>query len=353
MTKLAPLLHYHAKTKKISHLAWSSDGERVAISSRADQTLALIQSRSAQEISSASHRMSINTVAWSPDDAFLALGGSEALGAAEPPVLPTRSRGALVVLDVHRQQIIRAFATTEAVNALAWSPDHLWLAIAARDVTVWDVRQQKEISKIGAENGLAASSVGWVQDGRHVLVAWSASGSAIERTLTIHAAATGKQTTSIEVDKGPWEDREPMTLCSLALAPMGTSIAVSGAYAAVKDDPEAPIYGIIHLIDLVTRQERQLAAGMHGRRVWGPFIQSLSWSHDGRLLAASSGLDDTFVMFDVSTRNRIATGTVEKGPLEPAQKQTVHAVQVLAWSPVDDRLAVATSHGCTIYQAQQ
>jgi WD40 repeat protein len=359
MTKLVPKLHYRAKTKQISDIVWSSDGEHLAIISRQDQLLEIIQSRRAHQVSHGVHGMSINSVVWSPENTFIALGGGEALGEAES-TMRIRRRSGVLVLDVNKQQVVRTFATPEVVSSLAWSPHNTFMSIAARDVIVWEVEQNKEISKIRAKDGLAARYVGWFQDSRHILVAWSARRQEIERTFTIHEAATGKHISSIEVDKSPRERREPlrsaMGIRSLALAPMGTSIAVSGVCLAVEDDPEAPLVGIISLIDLVTGQERQLAAGIFGRIRWGPFTESISWSHDARFVAAFGWLQssDTFIILDVTTSNVVVDFTVEgEQQLEPVAKQNSPSVRALAWSPVDYRLAVATSEACRTYQAQE
>lgn len=339
--------HYRTKTKQISNIAWSQDGEHLTIISHQDQSLEIIQTREVVPVSYGIHSMSINSVAWSPDNSFIAIGGGE----AESTV---RSRSGVFVIDVNTQQIVRVLAIPEAVRSLAWYEGTMLMGIAARDVTVWNVGQQKEISNIRAKNGFAASYVGWLQGGRYILVAWSIRGQEIERTLTIHEAATGKYISSIEVDKSLEERGEPprsaMSIRSLAIAPMGNSLAVSGVCLAVEGDPEAPLMGIISLIDLSTGQERQVAAGIFGRIRRGPFTESISWSHDAGFIAASGWLQSSnkFIILDVATGNF----TVEWEELGLEDKQNVQ-VKALAWSPVDYRLAVATSDACRIYQIQE
>lgn len=342
--------HYRAKTKQISNIAWSSDDEYLAIISRQDQSLEILQTRGAVLVSHGIHGISINSVAWSPDNRFIAIGGGEAASTV-------RSRSGVFVIDANTQQVVRALAIPEAVRSLAWSPHNMLMGIAARDVTVWNVGQQKGISNIRAKDGFVASYVGWLQDSRYILVAWSIRGQEIERALTIHEAATGKYISSIEVDKSLEERGEPprsaMSIRSLAVAPMGNSIAVSGVCLAVEGDPEAPLMGLISLIDLATGQERQVATGIFGRVRRGPFTESISWSHDARFITTSGWLQssNTFIILDVATGNTVGDFTVEGEPFEPADRQGAYAVKSLAWSPVDYRLAVATSDACRIYQA--
>ena len=352
MTKPVPMLHYHTKTKHIRDIAWSPDGEHLAIISHNDHSLEIIHSRSAHEIYHGVYGTGIHAVAWSPDNTSIARGSGDAPGETESTLLSSRKHEVLV-LDVHKHRIVRTLATPEAVSALAWSPLNRYISIAARDTIIWDVEQQQEISRIRAKDGLAASYVAWLQDSRYLLIAWSARRYEIERTLTIHEATTGKHISSIEVDTSPKDSlRSAMSVRSLAVAPTGTSIAVAGVCRAVEDDPEAPVLGIVCLIDLATGQERQIGAGIFGRIRRGPFTEAICWSHDGRYIATSGWLhnSDTCSIVDVTGNDRGIDVTVEG---EPVGQRNSPAIKALAWSPIDYRLAVATSDACLIYHVQE
>ena len=117
---------YHGHHGKISSVAWSPNGQRIA-SVGADKTLQVWDA--ATEKKYFLHRNSsaaLNTVAWSPDSRYLASGGNDMLGQ--------------VWDSITRHSIYTYRGHTSYIMSVAWSPKGKFLASTGvdRTVQVWE-----------------------------------------------------------------------------------------------------------------------------------------------------------------------------------------------------------------------
>ena len=153
------LLHTFYGNETVLDLAFSKDGQKLAVSSRKnasiwDINLGILQ----QELSGYYKHIFSYTAAFSPNGELLASGGST--GAID---LFQVSFGRLKYLEGH----------TSEISSLAFSPDGTLLASASHDNTIrlWDVSSGDELAVID-EHGDVVSSAIFSNDGR-----WLISGS--------------------------------------------------------------------------------------------------------------------------------------------------------------------------------
>jgi WD40 repeat protein len=118
-------------TATVNDLAWSPDGAMVATVSQ-DGTLRIVEAGTGQQIRlfELSDVVAIESVDWSPDMGWLALGGSLGISASG-------NREYLWIFDGAKGATLSVLAGhTKGVTDVAWSPDGTMLASASLDSTV-------------------------------------------------------------------------------------------------------------------------------------------------------------------------------------------------------------------------
>ncbi|GGO39754.1 hypothetical protein GCM10012286_16910 [Streptomyces lasiicapitis] len=308
----------------LSCVAWSSDGERIAVGD--DRTIRMWTLDTREELALLGHGDSVNSVAWHADriasvsrDRTLALWDVHAPG------------GQLATLRGHQG----------CVTSVGWSRSgtHLVTGSADGTVNIWDVAQGRvsATTHSGQEVGGAAFS----PDGTRIAVADHSGHAFLWRPP--------------EVTADTFLDGHREAVTSLAWSPDGTRIATTSR------DGTSRIWDASDGRELMTLN----APG----RYW---LGGAAWSPDGRYLATSA-TDKAFRVWDVERGEpvatieghtdyvwriawspdgrRIATGSRDRtvrlwDPFEGTElrKMTGHTdrVQGIGWSPDGTRLATAS-----------
>ena len=143
--ELLPLMGHKGPVYSV---AWSPDGTRLATASW-DQTAKVWDAATGQELLSV---RGTHCASWSPDGKRLATCDGD-----EMKVWDAASGQDLLTLRGH----------TEAVNSVAWSPDDKWLATASDDKTVkvWDAASGQELLTLRGHKD-PVLSVAWSPDGK-------------------------------------------------------------------------------------------------------------------------------------------------------------------------------------------
>ncbi|GAA2095767.1 TIR domain-containing protein [Microlunatus panaciterrae] len=287
---------------------------------------------------------SVDSLAWSPRDARLAVAGLTDGGL----------HSVVRLLDVRTGDQFRVPLGLSLISELAWSPQGTRLAIGAED-GVWMVDPttgrplgRRPLVASGRQPFVAAadvSSVAWSPDGRSLAVRTG-------RSAALFSSADGALLRTLATDSAA------EVLTSLAWSPDGRSIAAStssGAVArwdirsasrlptaeprratiasSVSWSPDGAVLASTHSDGAV-----QLWDSRSGKAIGDPVMSNAvevshgAWSSDGRAFVAL-GLDGTVRLWDFS-RHSVAPS--------PAHTETVRR---LTWSPTGDRLATTGEDG--------
>src|SRR5579875_501782 len=188
---------------------------------------------------------------------------------------------------------------TEAVYAVAWSPNGLYVVSGSGDTTarVWNASNGDTLYTYRGHSGLLNSvfSVSWASSGSMIV-----SGSA-DKTAQVWEAATGNRITLYQ--------GHTARVLSVAWSPEATHVASGSADNSVQ------------VWEATTGKLVAFYAG-HSATVY-----AVAWSPDGTLIA-SAGVDKTVQVWEVVSQKMVA-----------AYKGHTDAVYALAWSPDGKLLA--------------
>jgi WD40 repeat protein len=296
-----PPLHFDIRLRytlpahkgKITRIAWSPDGRRLAVPSE-DRVLRIWDVDSGEMVfEREGHTESIVSVAWSPAGRVIATGSYDHTARIWDADSGTWER----TLRGH----------SDRIQSVAWSPDGRILATSASDNTVrlyeassgaLDPMFQKEQYPVGSIAWSPRSEFAWGSANGTIRI-WDMKTKTLRWTLEGH--------TNI--------------VLSMAWSPDGRTMASSS------------IDRTIQIWDTETgRRLRDIEA--HYRTV-----TSVSFSYDGRLLASKS-LDDTVRIW------RCDTWQLVKELAEPATLSSIHAG--IAFHPTDPVLATLGEHDTVI-----
>jgi len=241
----------------LSDIAWSHDGQRLATAGWLDGMVRVFDGASGREVAVLrGHHEGAQTVAWSPDDNFLASGGM--VGDSTVRIWdPARDRQ-VEVID----------ARTKNWLAVAWSPNGdalAWHGFSDSTVHLWDRVARKERLTIPQRYG--GETLAW-RPGRGQLISVDGGG-----FLRLWNAHTGAEDDSLSLQSSRYSVGEG----GVAWSPEGGRLAVA-------------VGGTITVWDVATRKVQSLGVSRPSAERG---LTTIAWSPDGAWIAG--GFDDGFV----------------------------------------------------------
>ncbi|HEX6108626.1 MAG TPA: WD40 repeat domain-containing protein, partial [Ktedonobacteraceae bacterium] len=179
---------YRGHSDRICSVAWSPDGSYIASASY-DRTVQIWEAATGRPVYSYDgHKYPVYTVAWSPNGQRIASGDAgfhDNTGATDStggtvkvwPVTLFEGHGqqpqpTVVSYPQNNRADNRGYESpTNAVEAVAWSPDSRYVASVAHDVQIFDSFTGKRIysyTKHDAGTGPAVQAVAWSPNGRYI-----------------------------------------------------------------------------------------------------------------------------------------------------------------------------------------
>ena len=305
---------YHGHTKRVTAVAWSPDGKRIASGSldKTVQVWGAVAEEHLQTIIYHGHTDEVHAVTWSPDSKRIASGSAD--------------KTVQVWNAATGDRASTYHGHTDTVTSVAWSPDGAYIASSSVDgtVRVWDVSSGK-ISNAYHEHSDSVNAIGWSPDGKRL-----ASGSS-DKTVQIWDALTGNHAYTYRGHTN--------TVSCLSWSPDGSRIA-SGSW-----DKTVQVWNAATGSRYYTYNGYNVQAAKYntGKGVLPDLIFFVAWSHNGKRIAAVTQVycgDNCAVMviWDAETERNFTF----------YQDLPVFA---MAWSPDDTR--IVTSIGYSDVQISQ
>ncbi len=275
-------LTYHGHTDKIHMLAWSPDGHAIASSSE-DETMQVWNAQSGQTlITFRNNALQASAITWSPVARGQGERDSHYIAATSGLLADTGQ-----IWDASTGQIssnhARYSGHAETIQAIAWSPDGIYIASASDDgtVQVWHVTTGRTVFTYrghAKQSGhpAAIKTLAWSPDGKRI-----ASGGDDKR-VHVWDALTGGNIVVYYAHSD--------TINALVWSPGNTHIA------SASDDKT------VHLWDASTARKVFTYSG-HSESV-----TSLAWSPDG-IRIASGSRDETVHIWHALTGGTLITYT--------------------------------------------
>jgi WD40 repeat protein len=269
-------------TDSVNGIAWH--GSRIATVSR-DRTVAVwdMATGGAQSSTLLGHKGSVMSVSWAPCGTRLATASQD---------------GTAVVWDVARGAAAASFRHDGDVSDVAWSPDSSRLVTVSHGgvATIWDVGDQSELFVLRG-HGDEITSVSWSRDGTRIAT------TSRDHTARLWNASDG-------AELGVLRGRDHW-LGGAAWSPDGRHLATSWTDKA---------------LCVWDAEQRIVVATLHGHT---DYAWSIAWSPEGQRLATGSR-DNTVRIWDPFSGTELHSMAGHR-----------ERVQGVAWSP--DGLSLATA----------
>ena len=171
---------YRGHSGKICSVAWSPDGSYIASASY-DTTVQIWEAATGRLVYSYNgYQLPVYTVAWSPDGQHIASGDAGGTDGKSGTVhvwpvtlFEGRQQPRPTIVSYSQSNALndRRFKfPSNAVQAVAWSPDSRYVASVAHDIQIFDSFSGKPIYTYTKHTGLgqAVQSVAWSPNGRYI-----------------------------------------------------------------------------------------------------------------------------------------------------------------------------------------
>lgn len=279
--------------------AWSSDGALLAVAGTEDSNAGTgvyrFNGRRLQLITNTLDRATDESVDWSPNNEYLAVGGRPG---TDP--LTTNIYG----FTGDTLELITSAANTNAVHSIHWSPDGNFFATGDDngDVIVYsfDGNIINEITSVN--HGDVVRAVRWSADG-HLAIGGVPASSVDTRVYTFDGSTLTQVATA----------NHGTTINGLAWSPSSTLLAAVGESAS----------GVDTILYSFTASSLTVASSASH----GATVRSVSWSRDG-LLLATCGDTETTNNTEINIYS-VASGTLSALSI-PVYGATAYSI---AWSP--------------------
>ena len=269
---------YREHTNRINSVAWSPDNRYLA-SAGEDGTVRIHEVAVSKEICCLrEHGKPVKTVAWSPDGQFLASGGNDTI--VRIWKLVTKGKKITGFQESYFQNHEKARRIGgSGINAIAWSPDSTLIASAGDDKTirVWKVFSSQEIFPPYSKHHGRINTISWSCDG--LLIASGGD----DKCVHIWEAKTGEQTQVLPEKRPtppvlvPHESPPFDAVLSVAWSPDGQKLALAS-------------YKVVHLFG----RSKDSINCFYTYKEHSEWVRTLAWSPDSNSIASAG--DDKYVL---------------------------------------------------------
>ena len=287
----------------ISSIAWSPDGQTLAIGS-SDDKINLWDAQNKKVSRSIQLRSNIVSLAWSPDSTMIASG-----------TWTENEEPAVILWDVDTGDAFQTISiSTPRLRALSWSPDGKVISIGIEKSTIlfWSIETD-------------AIDILDIQSAQILGLARSPSGGLLAAGLQNGAVAVIDSSTHELLSRLDYSPDGMGYIAAIAWSPDGELL--TSAFC----DSESSPSGTCHIVvwDPISRQYRETLQSRDYD------VTSVGWSPSGRYIATA------YLSGDVILYNS-HTGTIAR-TLKTSPGQTL-----VAWAPDGQRLAVGTENGSVL-----
>ncbi len=292
-------------------ISWSPNGKWIA-SDGPDNTIAIWDAISGDQIAELHGHKDISKLKWSPNEDYLASASTD---------------GSVVVWDVKKRKTLKTlYGDREAVWGLAWSPDGKRLASvgSSGDINIWSIESALSVASTNTgdiKNYGTIYDVSWSHNGNGIAICGTDNVLIIDETLS--AKPISVKTTMSSAFACSW-------------SPEGKFLAVGGAY---RNDANNTIAGRIELWE-VGRLKKPIIFNSHKHTVFG-----LSWSPSSQQFISTSG-DGSALVWSVKKGQPAAI-------LKGFQGKPIKAFDEVEWSPDGSLIATTSTKGLMIWDAKK